>query len=243
MPETADKRSVVDWDVHAPWRARAELGDHDQNLQVLDRLLESRPADADLHLLQALTLSALDREDDALAAVYRAIECGEDDAVVMTRAASQCFFKADLETARRCVDRAKAIASREFPLSEDLKDLDRHLTRRERGKTREMHLSQCFDAEPEDRRVASDFARYLVHVGRDYSAYYVVARGLLYHPEDRRLRRLKRKLVKVVPGDERRQADEWAASGEPMTNLSWKSAGGRSRPREDASEVPRHDPG
>jgi hypothetical protein len=137
-----------------------------------------------------------------------------------------CFFEADLAMARCCADRAKRIAPRGFLLRKELKELDRNLSRREEGLDIERRLSRSFNAEPSDRQVATDFARHLVRTGRTYVAYHVIARGLRYHPDDRSLRRLKKKAGKIVPDAVKAEAEEWAASGEPTTNLSWRSGGG-----------------
>jgi Flp pilus assembly protein TadD len=225
-------RTVFEPELHQTWDAAYERGHHAENLQMVEGMLDVRPDDPDLHILHAMSLRALDRDDDVPAAVHRAIDCGEDDAAVMTRAASMCFYQADLETARRCVDRAKEIKPRDFPLKKELREHDRNLGRREKALDLERSLSSSFNAEPRDRRVAIDFARHLVRTGRAYTAYHVVSRGLLYHPDDRSLRLLERKLRKTVPDEERTEAKEWAASGEPTTNMSWRPVGG-SGPREE----------
>lgn len=216
---------MFDPKLHQTWKAANDAGHHAENLRMVEGLLEARPEDADLHLLLAMSLRALDPECDTLAAVRRAIDYGHDDASVLTRAASMCFYQADLVTARRCVDRAKQIMPRGFPLKKDLRELDRNLGRREKTVERHRRLSKSFNAEPHDRRVAADFARHLADTGREYTAFFVVARGLYYQPEDRSLRRLERKLRKTVPDDVRAEAEEWAASGEPTTNLSWRPIG------------------
>jgi hypothetical protein len=150
-----------------------------------------------------------------------------------------CFYECDLETARRCVDRAKEIEPPNFPLKKDLSELERYLGRREKSIDLERRLSESFNREPGDRRLAVAFARHLVRIGRSHTAYYVVRRGLVYHPADRSLRRLERKLAKAVPGDVRTDAGEWAASGEPTTNLEWRLVGGSSTQGENLSETDR----
>jgi len=208
---------VLDRDLYSSWCARDEAGHHDQNLQILERLLAARPDDPDLHLQLAVTLLALERYADARSAVNRAIDLGENDAAVLVRAGSLCFFNGDLSMARECIERVKRIAPRGFPLKKDLRELDRRLRRRKRGLDREKVLSSSFDDDPRDRLTAADLARHLARTGRTYAAYHVVARGLHHHPEDRSLRRLERKLRKRVPSDERTEAERWAASGEPRT--------------------------
>lgn len=217
---------MFDPDLHRAWHAAHDAGRHAENLQMVEGMLEAQPEDADLHLLLAMSLRALDPECDTLAAVHRAIDYGHDDASVLTRAASMCFYEADLDTARRCVDRAKQIKPRGFPLKKGLRELDRNLGRREKGFELDRRLSESFNAEPRDRLVAGDFARHLADTGREYAAYFVVARGLYYHPEDRSLRRLQRKLRKTVSDDVRTEAEEWSGSGEPTTNLSWRPVKG-----------------
>lgn len=214
---------------------------------MVEGLLEVRPEDADLHLLLAMSLRASDPECDTLAAVRRAIDHGWDDASVLTRAASMCFYEADLATARSCVDHAKQIMPHGFPFKKELRELDRNLGRREKEFERHGRLSKSFNAEPHDRRVAAGLARLLAGTGREYTAYFVVARGLHHHPEDRSLRRLQRKLRKAVPEDVRAEAEEWAVSGEPTTNLSWRPVGGSGpadantahRPRQETSRPTR----
>jgi len=207
---------VIDPELYRTWCAMDDAGHHDENLQMVQRLIEVQPTNADLHLLLSRTLLAMERDADSLAAVHRAIDCGEDDAAILTQAASRCFFRGDLTTARRCIDRAKRVAPRGFPLKKELKELDRNLTRRQKGSKVENRLSESFDAEPGNRKVTIDFARHLVRTGRTYTAYYIVARGLHHHPDDRSLRRLERTLCSVVPDAERAEAKRWATSGEPL---------------------------
>lgn len=207
---------MLDGELYQTWRAMNEAGHHEESLRMLRRLLEARPDDADLHLLLSQTLSAMNREADSLVAVYRAIECGEDDAAILTQAASRCFFRGDLATARRCIDRAKRIAPRGFPLKAELKEMDRSTARRVKGRATEERLEEAFEADGSDRKVAVDLARHLVRTGRTYAAYHIVARGLHHHPEDRTLRRLEGKLCSVVPDDVRLEAEQWARSGEPF---------------------------
>ena len=171
-----------------------EAGHLEESLQMLDRLLEVRPGDPDLHLLLSQTLLAMERDEDSLAAVHRAIECGQDNAAVLTQVASRCFFAGDLATARWCVDRAKRITPPGFPLKKELKELDRNIARRARRWKLEKRLSKEFNADPSNRQITTQFARHLIHTGRTYTAYHIVTRGLYYHPRDRCLRRLERKL-------------------------------------------------
>jgi Flp pilus assembly protein TadD len=216
--QAADKQPVLaDDGLYQAWLARDNAGHHDQNLEIVQRLLLARPDDPDLHLLLARTLLAVDRFADSLSEVYRAIELGGNDAGILARAANMCFYEGDLGTARECTERAKSVAPRGFPLKEELKELGRNLKRREKGLARERRLSTSFDTDPSDPRIAADLARHLIRTGRNYAAYYVVARGLHYHPEHGRLARLERKLSKIVPKDERSEAQRWAGSGESRT--------------------------
>jgi hypothetical protein len=128
-----------------------------------------------------------------------------------------CFYAADVPTARRCIDRAKRIQPRGFPLKKDLKELDRNVSRREKGQEVEERLSQAFESDPARPDLATDYARHLAGQGRSYAAYHIVARGLHYHPDDRSLRQLEEKLRPAVPDDVRAEAKEWAASGKPST--------------------------
>ena len=210
---------------------------------MVEAALEERPDDPHLHLLRATTLTGLEREVDSLAATYRAIECSQGDPESLTRAASHCFYKGDLATARRCVDCAKRFKSRGFIFRKELRELDRNLRRREKGLDREKRLSDAFDAEPSDRRVAIQLARRLGRTGRAYAGYYVVARGLYYHPEDRSLRRLKKRLGRTVPEDERSSAKMWASSGEPRTMPLAEPVGGSDPSGDDGSEAERRQAG
>jgi len=192
-----------------------DAGHHDENVRMLERLLETRD-DADLHLLLARTLLAMERHEDSLAAVRRAIRCAPSDAAVLTKAASMCFYAGDLETARGCIDRAKTIAPRDFALKSDLKELDRHAVRRERGRADEKRLLEAFDADPGRPGLAAEFARHLIRNGQRYAAYHVVARALRHRADDRALRRLEKKLRAAVPDDVRAEAEQWAASERPF---------------------------
>jgi Flp pilus assembly protein TadD len=208
---------VLDAQVYETWSAIDDAGRHGENLRMLRRLLEAQPDDAELHLLLARTLTAMECQEDSLAAVYRAIDCGQDDAGVLTRAASMCFYAADVPMARDCIDRAKKIQPRGFALKKDLKELDRKVSRREKEGEVEERLSEVFDEDPARPGLATEYARLLAKQGRAYAAYHVVARGLHYHPDDRSLRQLEKKLGLVVPDDVRAEAKHWAASGKPAT--------------------------
>ena len=182
---------------------------------MLERMLDAHPREAHLHLLLAQTLVAMERRPESRSSVHRAIECGQDDAAVLTRAASMCFYAADLDTARSCVDRAKQVAPRRFVLKQELKELDRNVARRENGLEAEERLSDAFESDPGRPGVAADFARHLARNGQTYAAYHIVARGLHYRPTDRALRRLEKRMHASVPDDVRADAQEWAVSGEP----------------------------
>jgi Flp pilus assembly protein TadD len=201
----------------------SEAGHHDESRRMLERLLDARPKDPDLYLLLATSLRATDRYADARRAVDRAIQYGRDDPSILTRAASSCFFAGDLKTARYCVDRAKGLKGRGFLFKSELRELDRNLTRREKGFEAGKRLSRACDAGPDDRRIAVDFARHLMRTGRTFTAYHIVLRGLLYHPEDRRLRRIEKKLRDDIPDAVRAEAMEWAKSGKssvvPIRNV------------------------
>jgi Flp pilus assembly protein TadD len=230
---------VLDPELWRTWWEMNDAGHRDEGLRLVERQFEVRPEDPDLHLLLGLALTSVGREADSLAAVHRAIDLGWDDAAILTQAADRCFWEGDLAMARRCVDRAERIKPRGFVFQKELKEVDRNLSRREKGLARERSLSRSFNAEPRNRRVATDLARHLIRTGRSAAAYHVVARGLLYHPEDRHLRRLERKLHKTVPGEVRTEAKEWAPSGEPTTNTSWRPVGGSGRPGTHLSEAER----
>ena len=204
-------------DVYTSWLARSEAGHHDQNLGILGRLVAAHPDDPELHLLLALTLLDMERHADSLAAVYRAIDLGGNDAAILARAATVCLGNGDADTARECVRCAMAVEPPGFRLKKELRETSRDLRRREKSSARRDRLSASFDAEPRDARTASDLARELIKSGQRYAAYYVVARGLHHNPVDRRLRRLERKLKEAVPADERAAARRWAESGEPRT--------------------------
>lgn len=184
---------------------------------MVQRALDRNPDDADLQLLLAASLLALDRHRESRRAVRRAIECGGDDPTVLVRAGSMCFFSGELEAARECVERVRRLQPRGFIFASEVKELERSLTRRERGLAAEKRLSAAFNADPADREVTLDFARHLVRTGRAFSAYHVVTRGLLYHPGDGALRGIERKLRGDVPATVRAEAEEWARSGEPST--------------------------
>lgn len=192
-----------------------EAESHDENLRMLEHLLEGRPNDPNLHLLLARTLLAMERDEDSLAAVHRAICYGEDDPTILTQAASRCFFSGDLKTARRCVDRAARLAPRDFTLKKELKELTRSLSRRERRRQTEAQLQAAWRTDCTDRGTARSWASHLAHTGRTFAAYHVVARGLHHNPDDRHLRRLERKLRSAIPDQVRAEANEWAESGTP----------------------------
>src|SRR5215467_1877374 len=92
---------LFDRDLHGTWSAACDEGRHDENLRMVESLLETCPDDPDLHLLHAMSLLALDRYEDEAVAVHRAIDLGQEDATVLTRAASLCFYGGDLPTARK----------------------------------------------------------------------------------------------------------------------------------------------
>lgn len=228
---------TADDDLYPAWLARENAGHHEQNVQILERLLAARPEAPELHLLLAQTLLAMDRYPDCLSAVYRAIDLGENDASILMRALTVCRGAGDLVGARQCIDRAKRVAPRGFPLKKELREQDRYLKRQEKDQARGEHLSSSFDKEPRDWRVAADLARYQIRTGHTYAAYYVVARALHYNPEVGRLRRLERKLSKIVPSDECAEARRWAASGEPRTVSYRRPVRGYGGHRKDGSEA------
>ena len=191
-------------------------GRHGENIRMLERLLETEPSNPDLHLLLARTFSALDRREDSRSALQRAAGCGENDADVLTQVASMAFYAGEVEAARRCIDRAKKIAPRQFVLNEDLKELDRNVRRRDEGLEAESRLSSLFGSDPGRPGVAADLARHLERNGQTYAAYHAVARGLHYRPDDRSLLRLEKELGRAVPDDVRAEAERWAASDEPF---------------------------
>jgi Flp pilus assembly protein TadD len=206
---------LIDPELYRTWLAIDEAECHDENLRMLEHWIEARPNDADLHLLIARTLCAMNRDEDSLSAVNRAIDCGEDDPAILTQAASRCFFAGDLKTARKCVDRATRVAPRDFPLKKDLKDLARNLSRRERERETEVQLQKAWRANCADGEVARSWARHLERTGRTFAAYHVLARGLHHNPDDRRLHRLERRLRSAIPDRVRAEAHEWAESGSP----------------------------
>lgn len=206
---------MIDPELYGTWLAMDEAGRHEENLRMLERVIEARQNDGDLHLLISRTLRAMDRDKDSLAAVHRAIDCSEDDPAVLTQAASTCFFSGDLKSARHCVDRAAQLAPRDFPLKKDLKELTRNLSRREKASHTETQLQAAWRADCTDRQTARAWAKHLAYTGRTFAAYHVVARGLNHNPSDRRLRRLEKKLRPAIPEQVRAEAHEWAESGSP----------------------------
>jgi uncharacterized protein HemY len=207
---------VCDWELYDTWAAMDEAGRHDENLRMLNRVLAAQPDDPDLYLLRARTLLSMEKHSASLDAVHDAIARGRDSAEVLTKAGSMCFYAGDVATARWCVGRAKVLAPRRFVLKEDLAELDRNVSRREKGRETEERLTGAFEADPARLGVAADLARHLARNGQTYAAYHAVARGLRFHPDDRVLRRLAKRLRKVVPDDVRAEAEAWAASDKPF---------------------------
>lgn len=206
-----------DDDLYETWCAMSDAGRHDENLRTLARALEARPDDANLHLLLASTLLALDRTTESVESVRRAAACADDDPGILTRVASLCFYAGDVSAARSYISRAKEVAPRGFPLRRELKDLERRAARRARGMAAEARLTEEFDADPGRPGLAAELARHLAANGQRYAAYHAVARGLHYHPDDRTLRRLEKKLRREVPADVRDEAEQWAASDQPFS--------------------------
>jgi Flp pilus assembly protein TadD len=204
---------VGDAELIATWLAMSDVGHHEESLRMLERLLDAHPDDAALHLLLSATLLATERDAESLHATHSAIRFGWDDPAILTRAASNCFYAGDLSRARACIDRAKRIKPRKFLFDSELKELDRNLRRREKGRDQEERLSVAFNADPRDLETTIDFARRLAFTGRSHAAYHVVSRGLIYHPDDRVLKKIEEKLRDEIPDAVRVEAEEWAKSG------------------------------
>lgn len=182
---------------------------------MLQRALDANPRHAHLHLLLAQTLLARERRPESPSAVHRAIECGENDPRCLP-GPPRCASTPVISRHRGAAStRAKEIAPRKFALKEDLKELERNVVRRENGLEAERRLSEAFESDPGRPAVAADFARHLARNGQTYAAYHIVARGLLYQPTDRALRRLEKRLRARVPDDVRAEAQKWAVSGRP----------------------------
>jgi Flp pilus assembly protein TadD len=206
--------AAPDLDLYRTWLAMWEEGHLDKAAELFRRLLDDDPDDPELHLFLASALFELNQRAECRREVHRAVDLGWDDPSVLLRVVWLCLRRGDFKCARKCVDRAKQVMPRDFLFKEELREADRHLKRRVAGREKEKALSDRFEVDPEDRRTATELARHLARTGREYAAYYVVSRGLVYHPRDRKLRRIERKLGKVVPASEQAEAKKWAPSGE-----------------------------
>jgi Flp pilus assembly protein TadD len=203
-------------EINNTWLAMTGVGHYEEARKMLEALLESHPDDPQILVLLAPTLSMVGDVEGSVVAARRTIECGWDDPTVLVRAASSCFGGGDLKGARKGVDRAKELKPRRFIFGPELRELDRNLRHREKNFRRERDLTRSFDTDPTDLEVARELVRLKFRSGRNYFAYHVVSRALLHHPRDRRLRRLRRKLVERVPADARAEAEEWARSGDSI---------------------------
>jgi Flp pilus assembly protein TadD len=212
----ADAEVVWDQELTDTWLSMEDAGRTEEAVRMLERVLEDRPDDPDVLMLQAHSLQALGRDGESIKRLQRAVELGQDNPWILTRAASSYYFHADLRHSRTCLDRARQIAPRDFPARRDLKELDRNLRRRERDKETNARLIAAFEADPTDRETAIWLVRARIRTGLTYSGYHIVSRALLHHPDDRTLRRLERKLRRKVPAVERAEAMVWARSGDSV---------------------------
>ncbi|HTX31831.1 MAG TPA: tetratricopeptide repeat protein [Solirubrobacteraceae bacterium] len=208
---------MLEKELYATWSAINDEGRHGENLRILERLIDAEPRNADLQLLSARTLLAMDRNTDSLAAVRRAIAFGSDDPAVLVQAASMAFYAGDLTSAREAIESAKKIAPQRFALRKDLNELDRNVARRTRGTAMEARLVSTFELHPEQAGVAAELAQHFARNGQRYAAYHVIMRGLRYHPSDHSLRRLERRLSQAIPPDTRHAAHAWAHSDLPLS--------------------------
>jgi hypothetical protein len=86
-----------------------------------------------------------------------------------------------------------------------------------RGTNVEARLVTAFELHPEQAGVATELAQHFARNGQSYAAYHVTVRGLRYHPNDRSLRRLERRLSQAIPPDTRNAARAWADSDLPLS--------------------------
>lgn len=189
------------------WRARHDLGRHDENVSMLEDLLSAGCRSAELHLLIATSLLGAEREQEVFEHVDAAVALGEEDPGVLTRAASQYFHGGDLSAARKCADRAAALAGRDFIFGEELRELRRNIALRAKRATAEQELSDAFDEDPGQPKIGEALARLLARHGRTYAAYVVVLRALRQRPHDRRLVKLRDKLARAIPPDQRAELE------------------------------------
>ncbi len=208
---------MFDRELYATWLAMHEEGRLGECLRMLSARIDAKPEDADLQLLAARTLLALDRPADSLDAARRAWVLSGDDPAVLVQVASMAFFAGDLTTAREVIDSAKKIAPRGFVFQKELDELDRNIAHRARVIGTEKRLVNLFELHPEQPEVVAALAHHLARNGQTFAAYHVVARGLRFNPSDRSLRRLERRLGPDIPPEARRTAHAWADSDLPFS--------------------------
>jgi Flp pilus assembly protein TadD len=189
--------------VREAWLVRHELGRHEENVRVLEDLLATSPPNAELHMLLSTSLSGAGREEEASVERDSAVALAGGDPAILTRAAWSYFFNGAVAAARECADRAADLAPRDFFLRDDLREIRRNIARREKTADTEWALKTAFEDDPGQPKVGESLARLLARHGETYAAYVVVVKALRQRPDDAKLVKLRDKIARGIPADQR----------------------------------------
>jgi Flp pilus assembly protein TadD len=84
-----------------------------------------------------------------------------------------------------------------------LRELRRNIARSARSAAREQELRGAFEEDPAQPKVGAALARLLARQGQTFAAYVVVFRAMQQRPDDTRLAKLRDKIGRAIPPDER----------------------------------------
>ena len=179
-------------------QARALLlaGQHQKNLELLEKAVQEFPDNAEIRLLYATVLLEF-RPDDVASEAIKAVERAPENPSILVRAGSLLLSRGDREGARSCVARANELASPDFALMGGLASLNGLLAAfAGEDDLAEERLRVAVEKDPGNQSFAGDLAVFLAERGRLPDAVTVLDEALRHVREKDDLERMRSRMAK-----------------------------------------------
>ena len=174
--------------------------DPEEALEFLEDAVRRFPADAELRLLYAASLSVFEPENAAREAV-KAVKLGSDNPAILVRAGHLLLGSGDRETARSCAARATELAKPGFILMSGLVHLNGLLAAfAGEDELAEENLRSAVTSEPDNERWARHLAVFLAERGRLQEGAEVLDEALKHVEKKDEIERMRDRMAAEAAG-------------------------------------------